>query len=195
MNRLTHLYLLLVFWHQQFLVGHGPFGSDPTGCWPAIFSCFPCHWLKTSRSSPCGCVLFSSASIPICLKSPTRKIILIIVNNHQKDFDRPVDKFNLFGTIKQNRQEAFSWQAKCKERFHLLGQAIKKTTRPQFSWMERRPQLTSANKSVPVKNGPTFQKGLVIQIQSVETVGVGKKKNEWRRKVKSLSPFIIYHII
>lgn len=81
---LSHLCLLPVFWRQQFLVGRGPFVSGPTGCWPAIFSCFPCHWSKTSRSSPCGCVPFSAASIPVCLKATTRKLILRFITIYNK---------------------------------------------------------------------------------------------------------------
>lgn len=124
-NRPAHLYLLLVFWHQQFLVGHGPFGLDPTGCWPVTFSCFPCHWLKTSRSSLCGCVPFSSASIPVCLKSRTRKIILIIINNNPNfknhHFDWPVENVSFVWNNQTNQMRIFFMESKLQRTVPSIG--------------------------------------------------------------------------
>lgn len=57
------------------MVCHGPSGWDLIGCWPAIFSCSPCQWLKKSRSSLCGCAPFSFALIPVCLQCTTGTII------------------------------------------------------------------------------------------------------------------------
>lgn len=163
-NHPSDPFLLLVFLRQHFLVGHGPFGLDPTGCWPVISSCSPCRWLKKSRSSPCGCAPFSCVWVPVCLQRAKRIGISFITKHFKTGLQRVF--LRLEKKTSSQSDKLLHGRHLAKKGSICCDKPFKKASRLLLAWMEQKPRLTSLNKSISVKK-TSFQKGLVIKISSV----------------------------